>query len=138
MNGRWRASLLIAACALCGSLRAPLAAAPVASQPSYTADQAWRGRLAYYESCAECHGGDLAGNIGPALAGSNSELQWLTGKYVYGYMTAMMPHGEPGTLPSQDYVDIMAFLYQQHRRPAGSQALTTQAIERDASPLGGE
>ncbi|HTV72628.1 MAG TPA: c-type cytochrome [Candidatus Acidoferrales bacterium] len=120
-----------------GLLGAAVAGGICAPQISYTAAQAWHGRLLYYEHCAECHGGDLGGMYGPALAGPNGELQWETGQYVYSYITAAMPHGDPGALPAMDYVDLMAFLYQQHGKPAGTKPLDAKAIEADAAKMGG-
>jgi polar amino acid transport system substrate-binding protein len=114
-----------------------LATSVCAPRVSYTADQAQQGRLVYYEHCAECHGGDLGGMYGPALAGPNGELQWETAKNIYAYMTAAMPHGDPGALPTNNYVDLMAFLYQQHGRPAGMQPLDAKAIDADTAELGG-
>ena len=131
-------SMRIALAGICLAGSVAAAGAPATRRISYTPDQAWQGRLAYYDHCAECHGGDLAGNFAPALAGTNSELQWLTGKYVYGYITVSMPHGDPGALSPTEYIDIMAFLYQQHHRPAGREPLTKQALNADVAPLGGQ
>ena len=63
---------IIRASSVCALLLVASAAAAATAgnvSPSYTAAQAWRGRLAYYEHCAECHGGNLGGVTGPALAG---------------------------------------------------------------------
>ena len=103
---------------------------------SYTADQAARGRLAYYEHCAECHGGNLEGQIGPALAGPDSRTQWESGQYVFEYTVAMMPHGDPGALSATKYIDVMAFLLQQHGVRAGKTPLTKAALEAETAPLG--
>jgi mono/diheme cytochrome c family protein len=104
---------------------------------SYTADQAWHGRLVYFEHCAECHGGGLQGQIGPALAGPDARTQWETGQYIFEYTTAMMPHGDAGGLSSADYINVMAFLLQQHRFRAGSAPLTKADLEADTTvPLG--
>jgi mono/diheme cytochrome c family protein len=113
------------------------AAAPNAkARISYTADQAWRGRLAFYQNCAECHGANLGGVTGPALAGPDGNLQWQTGKDIYGEISVAMPVGNGGGLPADEYVDIMAFLYQQHHKPAGKKPLDVRAIEADAAPMG--
>ncbi len=109
-----------------------VAATPV----SYTKDQAWQGRVTYYEHCAECHGGGLEGKFGPALAGGDDRTQYESGSAVYAYYSVSMPHGNPGALSTAEYVDIMAFLYQQHGRPAGTRPLTVQTIAADAQPLG--
>jgi mono/diheme cytochrome c family protein len=98
--------------------------------------QAETGRLAYYESCAECHGGKLEGVFGPALAGGDDNLQWQAVKDVYAYMAAHMPHGNPESLPAQSYLAIMAFLMQSHGLPAGSKPLSADAVAKDATLMG--
>lgn len=103
---------------------------------SYTAQQAYAGRLDYYVSCAECHGAKLQGVFGPALAGGDDNLQYQAVNGVYGYMAAHMPHGNPEGLPQEQYVAIMAFLMQSHGLPAGAKALTKAAIDADAALLG--
>jgi len=113
-----------------------LNAAAVTKQASYTTEQASVGRLLYYASCAECHGGKLEGVFGPALAGSNGNLQYQSVKDVYAYMAAHMPHGNPESLPQEQYVAIMAFLMQSHGIAAGPQPLTKAAIDADATLLG--
>jgi mono/diheme cytochrome c family protein len=110
--------------------------ATAAPHRSYTAQQAEAGRLDYIESCAECHGGELEGNFAPALAGENSRIQWESPQYVYGYFSVAMPHGHPGQLSREQYVDIMAFILQRHNIVAGSQPLTAAAIETDTAAIG--
>ena len=113
-----------------------LTAAPAATSASYTAQQAYRGRLQYYESCAECHGGKLEGVFGPALAGGDDNLQYQAVKDVYTYMATHMPHGNPMSLTGDQYAAIMAFLMQQHGLPGGTQALTKQAVTADKTLMG--
>jgi polar amino acid transport system substrate-binding protein len=118
---------------LAGSALNAGTATPLAS---FTTEQAYRGRLQYYASCAECHGGKLEGVFGPALAGRNGNLQYQSIKGVYGYMAAHMPHGNPESLPQDQYIAIMAFLMQSHGFVAGSRRLTKAAIDADATLLG--
>jgi mono/diheme cytochrome c family protein len=122
--------------ALVALVTSALRAAPVVRATSYTSDQAWQGRLAYYRSCAECHGGKLEGVFGPALAGGNDNLQYQSVSGVYDYMAAHMPHGNPESLPEGEYVAIMAFLMQSHGLAPGPRPLTKAAIEADVSLLG--
>jgi mono/diheme cytochrome c family protein len=103
---------------------------------SYTPAQAWQGRLDYYRSCAECHGGSLGGVFGPALAGSDGNLQYQSVSAVYAYMTAHMPHGNPEGLSEAEYVAIMAFLMQAHGIRAGTHDLTKAEIEADQMLMG--
>lgn len=110
-------------------------AAPPAHR-SYTMQQADAGRLAYIENCAECHGGELEGQFGPALAGENSRVQWESPQYVYGYFSVAMPHGHPGQLTQREYVDIMAFILQRHNVAPGTRPLTAAALAADTSAIG--
>ena len=112
------------------------AALPADRVVSYTSDQAWSGRLTYDQHCAECHGGGLEGQFGPALAGPDGRTQWESGQYVFAYMSTHMPHGDPGSLSTREYVDIMAFIYQQHRRPASRRPLTRAQADGDKTLLG--
>lgn len=92
--------------------------------PSFTADQANRGRLEFYENCAECHGAQSQGKYGPALVGPDGNLQWETLQYVYGYETSQMPAGNAGGLSQKVYLDITAYLLQSHGNRPGSKPLT--------------
>jgi mono/diheme cytochrome c family protein len=103
---------------------------------SYTVQQADAGRNDYLQNCAECHGGELEGNFAPGLAGPNARDQWESPQYVYGYFSVAMPHGHPGQLTQQQYVDIMAYLLHEHARPAGTRPLTVRAITADTTPIG--
>ncbi len=113
-----------------------LGVASASGHPSYTAPQADAGRLDYIEHCAECHGGELEGTFGPALAGQNSRVQWESPQYVYGYFSVAMPHGHPGQLTQREYVDIMAFILQRHNKPAGTRPLTAAALAADTAAIG--
>jgi mono/diheme cytochrome c family protein len=98
--------------------------APAPPVPSYSSDQAQRGQIEYYENCAECHGAEAQGHIGPALVGDDGNLQWETVQYVYQFTTAQMPVGNAGALPKSTYLDIMAFLMKAHGNPPGEKPLT--------------
>lgn len=106
-------------------------AVPPPPAASYTTQQAWQGRLEYYRSCAECHGGTLGGQFGPALAGGDDNLKDQSVKDVFDYMSAHMPHGNPEGLPERQYLAIMAFMLQAHGVPAGSRSLTKASVEAD-------
>lgn len=92
----------------------------------YTADQADLGQAKFRENCAVCHGPHLEGRAGPALKGANfasDEAQFHVSD-IFTILVHNMPATEPGSLPHEDYVDIMAFLLQQNGYPAGQQQLT--------------
>jgi len=124
--------LLLLVLALHGAGAAPTA--PVA--PSYTGDQAVKGQILFYENCAECHGADLAGNFGPALAGGGGNVQWETVSYVWTYMTAHMPAGNAGGLRPDEYLGIMAFLLKVHGHPPGAAPLSSAAAAASKAFMG--
>jgi mono/diheme cytochrome c family protein len=103
---------------------------------SYTPQQASAGRLDYYVSCAECHGANLEGVFGPALAGADDNLKYQSVAAVYGYMSTHMPHGNPEGLAPDQYIDIMAFLMQSHGLAGGPDRLTKAAIGADTALMG--
>ncbi len=102
---------------------------------SFTAGQAYQGRFAYIQNCAECHGGDLSGQFGPALAGPHSNVPWQTPGAVYSYMTQQMPVGNAGGLSQADYLNIAAFVLQSNGRHSGKRRLTLNAIMHDTAAL---
>lgn len=95
----------------------------------YTAEQAKRGEAAYDANCATCHGGDLRSSDRevPNLSDRWFRSAWV-GKTVAEKFEAIretMPPKEPGSLGDQVYLDIVAYILQFNRIPAGKQALTT-------------
>jgi mono/diheme cytochrome c family protein len=101
------------------------AAATDALPALYTAAQAEAGHAKYIATCQICHGNKLQGRVGPALKGPNfaSAKAAFTVSDVFTIVSQNMPASQPGTLPHNDYVDIMAFLLQQNGYPAGQSAL---------------
>jgi S-disulfanyl-L-cysteine oxidoreductase SoxD len=91
------------------------------SQGVYSEEQARRGQVIYKDSCSSCHGEMLEGRLGPPLTGDNFIGDWgkdplseLAGKIRY-----TMPQGKPGSMSSQQVADIVAFLLQASKYPAG-------------------
>jgi len=128
------ASVATAVAAL--ALGASLAASAAPRHASYTVEQAERGRFAYIQHCAECHGGELEGQFGPALAGPSGAIQYHSGAELYAYVSTQMPSGNAGALPPSEYLDITAFIYQRSGVPAGVHPLTVASVARDTTPVG--
>lgn len=92
----------------------------------FTVDQAARGKIAYDKACAECHMPDLGGKeYAGALAGFGFQLKWQDASLgeVFGRIRSM-PLGRPASLPTQEYVDILAYILQKNAYPAGANELT--------------
>jgi polar amino acid transport system substrate-binding protein len=107
----------------------------------YTADQATKGALAYYQNCAMCHGplldGQSGGYSGPALKGA----EFADPSYdfhlsdMFNFVAKLMPAATPGSLTHEQDVEIMAFILQQNGYPPGSHELVYEEAEKSKVPL---
>ena len=96
----------------------------------FTDAQAERGRTAYGEHCAECHGEGLAGGeMAPGLTGVAFRFRWRGLKVadIYTSIRSTMPPEEPATLSAQEYIDIVAFLLNANRYPTGDRDLAADS-----------
>jgi mono/diheme cytochrome c family protein len=92
----------------------------------YTAEQADRGEAAYRESCAVCHGEDLAGiDVAPPLVGSTFLNNWnnTSAGDLHTRIKTTMPLGAPDTLSGRIVADIEAYMFKVNGFPAGELAL---------------
>jgi mono/diheme cytochrome c family protein len=100
----------------------------------YTAAQATRGEKAYTASCASCHRDTLEGGAEAlSLKGERFMESWRddTLEGVFLHMKTRMPRrpaGEPGSLPEQSYVDILAYILKANDFPAGNTELTPAGV----------
>jgi len=88
----------------------------------YTQAQADRGKTAYSEQCASCHGAELSGGeMAPPLAGGEFTSGWdgLTVGDLFERIRVSMPQNAPGSLSGQQNADILAFMLAQNKSPAG-------------------
>jgi mono/diheme cytochrome c family protein len=104
--------------------------------------QAERGHVAYERACAGCHGGDLRGDEPmevPALVAERFTAQWGGGPIsdLFDKISRAMPADKPGTLSRTEYADIVAYILERNRYPAGptelpsdSAALKSYILER--------
>ncbi len=135
VTGSVGAALVAAAgvCALAVGLAAAQAPAGVTSSVwdgAFTTEQAARGRLAYAQHCASCHGGELKGGEGKPLAGDPFWTDWreTTVEYLLTRVSTEMPFSEDGrlagSLSPSTYADIVSFVLQQNDLPAGPRELS--------------
>ncbi|HTR48390.1 MAG TPA: cytochrome c [Verrucomicrobiae bacterium] len=92
----------------------------------YTDDQAARGKALYGQNCASCHMDDLSGS-GQALplAGDAFTDTW-EGQSVgdlFDLIHNTMPQDKPGTLGADTVVDLISYLLQYNKYPAGKDEL---------------
>jgi len=96
----------------------------------YTVEQAERGRALYMDVCAACHGKDLRGDsTAPSLIEESFSFQWdgTTVGELFTRIRMFMPSDRPNSLSSQRYRDIVAFILQANKFPAGERALADEA-----------
>lgn len=107
---------------------------------SYTAAQAEAGEKTYQANCASCHGQNLEGNIGPALAGpkfaAEARFQGLTADFLLEFMSSQMPQTNPGSLSATQYLDLLAFILQRNGFAAGDTALANDQSKLSKVSLG--
>src|SRR5579859_7666449 len=97
---------------------------------AYTQEQADRGKAAYAEQCASCHGTGLSGGQEtPSLTGSPFLAKWQNRSVneLFESIRVSMPVDRPGSLSRQKYSDILAYMLAANKFPAGSSELGTQS-----------
>ena len=123
--------------AIAGLLLAAAQAAAATPPALFTQAQETAGAGVYSQSCAMCHGTNLQGGVGPALAGQGfapaSEHQTI-GK-LFTTITTKMPLGQPGSLSHDEYTEVMAYILSKNGSPAGSTALDYNSALTSSVPF---
>src|SRR5258708_13374660 len=118
----------------CGCLAAGLVVSAIVGQtavaqvsPSYTAPKAAVGKTVYASKCGSCQGSTLDnGELGPPLKGDEFLIRW-GGKHLdelFNYVSDTMPTTQPGSLTSDEYLNIVAYVLSQNAVAPASQMLT--------------
>jgi alcohol dehydrogenase (cytochrome c) len=96
--------------------------------PLFTAAQAESGAAAYERHCGACHGPDLALLPNAPLAGPRFVSGWegRTAAELLAATRASMPPENPGGLPEQTYLDIVAYVLRFNGGAAGAEPLTAE------------
>lgn len=107
----------------------------LAADGYFTADQAAAGEAAFNSNCASCHGQDLNGGVGPALAGPDVMGTWGTAGGLYDFFSVAMPPTAPGQLGAETYTNILAYIMSKNGIPAGTTPLADSKEARAAINL---
>jgi mono/diheme cytochrome c family protein len=111
------------------------AAGASAAVPTYTAAQAHAGATVYAKACISCHGANLQGVAGPAVAGKEFLASVASNKWTYAdlrnLVTQQMPLNNPGSLTPTQYASVLAYLLAENCFPAS----TTAFPETDSPAL---
>ena len=134
------AATLALACALSMRLSPSVAAQAQAAAPlpriwqgAYTTAQAQRGKATFETSCSGCHGQNLAGGRGPALAGNTFRTKWNNEAVLrlLRLIVETMPRGDPGSLSDETASDIVAYVLSENAFPAGGAELVASRLPDD-------
>jgi S-disulfanyl-L-cysteine oxidoreductase SoxD len=124
---------------LFGSITCPLRTAFAQPEPAsastiwdgvYTADQAERGRSAYEDKCASCHGANLSAYGGVLTDRFLAHWREDTVDNYFKAIKSTMPRGAPASLTDSTYVDIVSFILKTNGSPAGTEELNAAALSR--------
>jgi mono/diheme cytochrome c family protein len=116
------------ACVLAGSAVALQAQAKTTKDSVYSAAQSKRGEALYQTKCASCHGKNLAGDVGPALAGPDFVGFWdkMALSELVDKISTTMPEDAPGSITRPQAADLVAFILQTNKYPAGTADLSSE------------
>jgi mono/diheme cytochrome c family protein len=96
----------------------------------YSVPQAARGQQIYQKQCAECHNTALEGSSGPPLVGDGFLANWSARPVadLVDKIQKTMPFGSAGSLSRQQSTDLVAYILQAGKFPAGPTELTDSAL----------
>ena len=134
MRFRVLGSLFACALVVALSLRVDAQQTRTARDGVYAADQAKRGEAVYKDTCVACHGAALAGDLAPPLAGEVFIGVWgpLALSELVNKIDNTMPADAPGALTRPQAVDLVAYILQANKLPAGRAALQEAALKEIA------
>jgi quinoprotein glucose dehydrogenase len=91
------------------------------NQGVYTQAQATRGQALYKTNCASCHGDTLQGVNGPPLVGNDFIADWNKQPLseLFSKIARTMPQDNPGKLSADQSADVLAYILQSGKFPAG-------------------
>ncbi len=98
----------------------------------YTENQAMRGSAEFEANCAGCHQTDVdPENTDAQFVGRTFMSRWREYDLdsLFTFISASMPRRDPGSLPDQAYVDIIAHFLDINAFPAGAEALTRANLD---------
>ena len=112
------------------------AAAPAEAAPSggpslasgvYSEAQAERGFITFRDVCSGCHGA-------AEFRGDDFMFNWEGSSVgrLYRVVSRTMPDDDPGSLPQQEYIDVITYILQLNGFPTGASELTADEELLDA------
>lgn len=119
--------LFLTACAaamICfaGEVSAQQNGTPSTKDGVYTRDQAERGQQVFITLCKSCHTPES--HTTPAFV---SKWEGKPLSELFRYIRDEMPKNEPGSLATEEYADVLAYILRLNRMPAGADELPADA-----------
>ena len=100
-----------------------------AKEGVYTTGQAGRGKTAYDEKCASCHGtmASVTPDMAPLLNDSGFQNLWRERSLaqLFERIRETMPQDKPNTLSPEETAALVAYILSGNQLPAGDTALAT-------------
>ena len=114
-------------CIAAGSSMAVRAQGKTSKDGVYSAEQSKRGEVLYAAKCAVCHGKAMEGGGGPSLAGAEFLDFWdkMPVSEIFTKIFQGMPADAPQSLTRDQSADLVAYILQMNKNPAGQAALPT-------------
>ena len=102
----------------------------------YSASQAARGGALYTNKCGDCHGKVMDGLIGPPLIGDGFLANWSARPLadLVDRIQKTMPFEQPGSLSRQESADLLAYILQTGKFPAGPAELGDTTLAQVVMP----
>ena len=103
----------------------------------YSAAQAARGEQIYRAQCGNCHGAAMEGAVGPPLAGQGFLANWSARPLaeLADKIQKTMPFEQPGSLSRLQSADLVAYMLQAGKFPAGPVELGDSALALVVMPI---
>jgi S-disulfanyl-L-cysteine oxidoreductase SoxD len=98
----------------------------------YTAEQAKRGATLYLDACAACHLESLSGRDAvPGLTRETLVAKFANLGELFTKVKVSMPAFDPGSLKPEEVAEVLAYVLEQNKYPAGQVELpiTTATLE---------
>ena len=93
------------------------------TQGVFSEEQATRGEDVFWNICAECHfEEDFGGPFIQSWAGASV-------KDLIDEIVATMPEDNPGGMPMEQYVDVVAYMFKINGMPTGDDELTAENVD---------
>ena len=135
---RYMAALTLCAFALAGafSIKTYARQSRSISDGVYSSAQAAKGQELYKAQCGECHGNSMEGAIGPPLVGNSFLSNWSARSVasLIDKTQKTMPFTSPGSLTRQQATDLVAYILQVGKFPAGSAELSDTTLPQIMFP----